>query len=64
MVLEGYTCGVGGKEMVDQPLFVDQVCSLIACELMWGYVGVEGEREWQEGYVGVGEGRREGVARG
>lgn len=33
--LNGYTAGVGGQEMVQDPLFVDQVCSLIACEFLW-----------------------------
>ena len=34
VALKGYTQGAGGSEGEEQ-LFVDQVCSLIACEFMW-----------------------------
>ncbi len=36
-VLEGYTHGIGDCHALDvhEPLFVEQVCSLVACEMMW-----------------------------
>ena len=34
-VLRGYSLGLESREMMDDPLFVEQVCGLIACEFMW-----------------------------
>ena len=36
-VLRGYSCGIGDCHQMSpqRPEFIDQVCSLVACEMMW-----------------------------